>query len=208
MIAMEALPIIHPHRLISYLFDQVGVNILDSDVVQFWRHAREHGQDFAVNTTSSDNHVPLGLYGDGAQLVTQYRKEKVVGLFLNLVLYRPRSVRCSRYLLFSCDEDTMVKNRTLNAVYRRLLWSFQALHTGYNPSTNPPGSYLSKADVERSGKPITADHRVFAVVEFRGDWAWHKLQWRFVKTGWQAIQVVCLNLVWLSFLCLFIVLHC
>ena len=58
MIAMEALPIIHPHRLISYLFDQVGVNILDSDVVQFWRHAREHGQDFAVNTTSSDNHVP------------------------------------------------------------------------------------------------------------------------------------------------------
>ena len=188
-ITLESMPIVYPHRIISYLFNVVGLEMRDSDVVAFWRHAKEFGQGWAKFSAATEHHIPLGVYGDGAQLITQYKKEKLIGLFLNLILYRPRSTRCSRYLLFACDEERLVKNRTMNAVFRRLLWSFEALYTGLNPSAPPPGACLSPADLQRAGTRITAEGRVFAVVELRGDWAWMKQIFRFPRCGWQAKMV-------------------
>ena len=49
---------------------------------------------------TSRNRVPLGFYGDSAQLLTRVRKEKLTCFFLNLPLFRPRSIRCSRFLLW------------------------------------------------------------------------------------------------------------
>lgn len=80
-VRMETMPIIHPHRIITYLFDTVKLKQLDEDVVQFWQHAKHFGEGWSLHTTSTEHHVPLGIFGDGAQLVTQFKKEKLIGIF-------------------------------------------------------------------------------------------------------------------------------
>lgn len=188
----EKFPIVHPHRVVSYLIDEVGVVISEADCVEFWRHAIEFKQPWALGFEPNDpdrmKRVPLGLYGDGAQLITRYKVEKQVAIFFNFVLYRPRSIRSSRYLLFTMDEAKLFSNRTLNAVYRRLVWSFEALFHGRNPSSGPHGKPLGPKDAQRAGQPIVRSGRKFCVTEFRGDWKWHRDTFHFVAS-WQGNQI-------------------
>ena len=90
-----------PHRIIRFLFDVCGLEFAPSDLPKFWYTAIANGVPGADAT--SRNRVPLGFYGDSAQLLTRVRKEKLTCFFLNLPLFRPRSIRCSRFLLWACD---------------------------------------------------------------------------------------------------------
>ena len=45
--------------------------------------------------------------------------------FANIVIFRPRSIRYSRFLLWSCDVSLLYKNRTVNSILRWVVWSFQ-----------------------------------------------------------------------------------
>ena len=52
---------------------------------------------------------PLGLYGDDANIgLINSPYSKVFGLWMSVVLYRPRSTRLSRFLLFSIEQDKVV----------------------------------------------------------------------------------------------------
>lgn len=178
-------PIIHPHRVLAYLFNIVGLQISSSEVRQFWEHSRTVGESWAVQSPATVNHIPVGLHGDAARLWTQHKVEKVVAIWMNIVHFRPISSRHSRFLLFSCPHAVMVKNRTLNAVWRRLVWSFEAAFTGINPTLGEGGRPLRESDVAWAGTPITSSGWQFALCELRGDWEWHRDVWRF-NASWQA----------------------
>ena len=186
-LSVKSFPIIHPHRLLAYLFDDVGIQVPEGAVQEFWQHARDMGEGWATESPASNSHVPLGIHGDAARLWTQYKVEKVVAIWMNVVLFRPRSVRHSRFLLFSCPNALMVKNRTLNRVWRRLTWSFNAAFEGINPLVGESNRPLAGADLARAGTPLTSSGRKFALCELRGDWEWHRDVWRVTAT-WKSIK--------------------
>ena len=106
---------------------------------------------------------------------------------MNIVLFRPSSVRHSRFLLFTCPSAVMVKNRTLNRVWRRLAWSFNSAFEGINPVIGESNRPLIGGDLARAGTPLTSTCRKFALVELRGDWEWHRDVWRTTAT-WKAVK--------------------
>ncbi len=181
-ISMESFPVIYPHRILSYLFDEVGVLISDEDVRTYWQHSRSVREPWAVDNPATDSHVPIGLHGDAARLATQYKFEKHVGVFINLILWRPRSVRHSRFLVFTIPHDKLYKNRTLNHLWRGLVWSLNACFDGVNPTAGPGGAPLWGKHVARAGQPITKENRKFCLTEYRGDWEWHRDVWRPVAS--------------------------
>lgn len=180
---------VYPHRILAYLFDEVGLQIPSSDVQQYWNHAREMGEPWACQHPASENHIPLGLHGDAARLWTIYKTEKILGVWLNLPLFRPKSVRHSRWLLFSIAREKLIKNRTLNPFWRKLVWSLNAAFTGLNPVQGPGGQPLIGTHADRAGSPICKSRNQFALTELRGDWEWHRDIWRFTAS-WQG-QDVC-----------------
>ena len=169
---LEEQPILFPHRIISYLFDVCGLDIPVSNLHYYWDTAKSNGVAFADETCR--NKIPLGLYGDGAQLWTKVRKEKIWCFFLSIPLFRPRSVRYSRFLLWACDASKLYRNRTTNTVLRWLVWSLNCLFVGMNPTVRPGGRELSDKEKTRAGTPITQQKLEFQVVELRGDWEYHK----------------------------------
>ena len=185
---MKSFPIVHPHRLLSCLFDYVGLQIAQSEVRQYWTHARSMGEEWALEHPASWDHIPVGIHGDAAKLWTQYKFEKVVAIWMNVILFRPSSVRHSRFLLFSCPHALMVKNRTLNRVFRRLVWSFNAAFEGINPTVGEGGRALTGNDLLRAGSPITSSNHRFALCELRGNWEYHRDVFRFTAS-WQGIDM-------------------
>ena len=103
---------------------------------------------------------------------------------MNLVIFRPRSVRYSRFLLWSCDSSLLYLNRTTNAVLRWVVWSFNWMHEGLNPTSRPGNRPLSDGERQRAGQYLTSGQHKFQVVELRGDWEWHKAIWQF-KSSWK-----------------------
>lgn len=177
-VSMASFPILHPHRVLAYLFNDVGIQVSSSEVREFWEHSRAVGEPWSLESPATAAHIPLGIHGDAARLWTQYKHEKVVAIWLNVLHFRPASVRHSRYLLFSCPHNVMVKNRTLNRVWRRLVWSLEAAFDGINPVLGEGGKPLSGHDLHRAGTPLTPSGQRFALVELRGDWEWHVSMWR------------------------------
>jgi hypothetical protein len=181
---MVNLEVVDPHQLVTYLFNQCGLQI-DGDKVQtFWQHHRAVKSPFMDVYTGGESHIPLGLYGDGARArqIAYQAPEKVIGLFLNVPLFRPKSARHARYLLFSIEEELCFGRKTLNAVYNRLTWSLNHLFHGRWPTHGPRGERLTSP---KAGSLITPDGKQFAVVEHRGDWSFMK--WLFgLKSSWKA----------------------
>ena len=188
-VSVELYPMVYPHRILAFLFDQVELEMPSCDVQTFWNHSRTVGEPWACDHPATEWHVPVGLHGDGAKLWTQYRIEKYVAVWLNLPLFRPRSVRHSRFLLFSLPKWKIIKNRSLNVFWRKIVWSLNAAFTGMNPCVGPGGQALTGGHLERAGHPICKSQRKFALTELRGDWEWHRDVWRF-SASWQS-QVVC-----------------
>lgn len=181
------LPIIFPHRVISYLWDVVGLRIADEQVQEFWTHAFDTGDPTFEKFRGVDctHRVPLGLYGDEAQLFTQHKKEKWLGVFIDLPLFRPRSIRSSRYLVFSIDANKVMPGRTLNWVMRTLVWSFNALDSGVNPDRGVGAQDLLPHQQHIAGRPISEScpHQRFSLCEIRGDWRYHRDLWQFQNHG-------------------------
>ena len=181
---MVELEVVDPHLIINYLFDVVGVDIPASAVRSFWRHHHAVRSPWLETCEASIDHVPVALYGDGARCRQQaYRPvEKVLGLCLSLPLWRPKSSRFSRWLLFSIDETLLYKRKTLNAVFRRLVWSINSMFTGCFPVRDELGRPLNDA---KAGRPLTKCGRAFAFTELRGDWSYFALIFGF-NSSWKA----------------------
>ena len=187
-IAIETFEIIHPHRILAFLFNDVGIRISKADVKAYWEHSRARGEPWAIQSPASSEHIPLGIHGDSARLWTVYKFEKVLGLFINLVHFRPRSVRHSRWLLFSIANEKLYKNRTMNLVWRRLAWSLNCCFEGVNPIRSPVGTPLRGKQLQIAGKPITTAHHKFCLTEYRGDWEWHRDVWR-PRASWVSTRI-------------------
>ena len=155
-LSVEKYPILHPHRVLSYLFDVVKIEIDMVKLHNFWDHARSVGEPWAVSSPATREHIPLGVHGDSARLWTVYQVEKQMSISLNLPLFRPRSTRFSRFVVFTCPSNKLYKNRTLNAVWRRLVWSINACFDGLNPTVGVGGVALTGPDALRAGTPMTA----------------------------------------------------
>lgn len=187
-IGVCSLPIVHPHRILSYLLDDVKIQLPNNEISEYWCHARQMGEPWATRSPATMQHVPVGIHGDAARTWTQYKFEKIVSIFINLPLFRPRSMRHSRWIVFSCPHHLLFKNRTMNVVLRRLCWSLNAAFAGINPLVGAPGFPLKGGDLQRAGKPLTLSGHKFAVTELRGDWEWHRDIWR-PTASWQAIDI-------------------
>ena len=113
---LEEQPILMPHAIIAFLFNECQLEIPEAYINQFWDNAIASGEPYA--TEDSRHRVPLGFYGDAAQLITKVRFEKLLCLWMNIAFFRPKSIRYSRFLIWSCDAALLYKNRTLNTVLR------------------------------------------------------------------------------------------
>ena len=189
-VAIQRYPILYPHRVLAYLFDEVGVNISPSVVQSYWGHARAVGEGWATNTLATDAHIPIGIHGDSARLESQITFEKHLGVFMNLVLWRPRSVRYSRFLIFSMPSAKVFKNRSLNEVFRVIIWSLNAALDGVHPSIGPRNRPLVGVSLAKAGQPLTQQGLCFALTELRGDWEWHRDVWR-PTAAWNTKGPVC-----------------
>lgn len=183
-VKLELQPVLYPHEILQYLYDTVGLRIPREDVHTYWTNARSSRQAWSLETNAGTSHIPVGLYGDGARLSTVFQTENIFGLFLNLVLFRPASVRSSRFLLWSGERSRFFKNRTLNKILRVLVWSLNHAYAGVFPSTDYKGNPINDP---RSGQPLTKTGDCFAVTELRGDWEFHVVQWRFKHCSWKTI---------------------
>ena len=147
--------------LLTFLFsDKFGVKISERALAEFWDHACSH-YTWGPNHPGAQTHIPLGVYGDSARYTNQARfQEKLLCITLNLPLWAPRSVRSSRFLVFSIRESLMVD-------YVHTVW--------------PIYSYIASAlnELFQSGIPVKGigcnpEARLrFTVTELRGDWAFH-----------------------------------
>ena len=180
---MQKWPIMDVHTIFAFLWNKSGLQIPAGEVENYWRKSRANGEPWACQSTASEHHIPLGLYGDSATIVMKYGlKESVCGVFASLPLYRPASVRMSRFLITAIPEDKLWMHHTMNHILRRVVWSCNCLYRNVHPSCGPAGESLPPGLAMLAGTPITTCGAVFTVTEVRGDWAWHRKLFRFL--GW------------------------
>ena len=132
--------------------------------------------------------MPIGLHGDAARLWSQNKFEKVVAIQLNVCLFRPRCVRFSRWCLFTCPHNEVYKNRTFNAVWRRIVWSLEAAFDGLHPTRGFLGKPLTQRQQDLAGKQLCRSGAKWALTELRGDWEWHVQVWRPLAS-WQSNDI-------------------
>ena len=173
--------------MIEFLFSN-KLEIPEKAIRTYWKWNAEHGEPWAQRINPDDKIVPLGIFGDSARVNTAFGYEHVVGIFMSIVLFRPKSVRASRFLLFAIGEEKLWGIHTMQVVLRRVVWSFNTLWDGVHPSVDQYGHALaSDAFKKMAGQAISTR---CVVTEIRGDWAWHKKLWRFAKqTSWSGIRV-------------------
>lgn len=173
--------------VVRYMFMEAGLELPTGDVHKYWDHLRSVGSPFALNASASRDHIPLGLFGDAVKYrqLSFGRPQKMVGVFLNCPLWRPKSSRASRWLLFAIRESDLTADvypGTLDAVYHHIVWSLNCLHDGRYPQTGAHGEPLPEKAASRAGKPICEGRR-FCLTEIRADWLFHKQLLRF-RSSW------------------------
>ena len=179
---IEKQPMLFPHRIMGYIFDVCQLDLPQDAISKFWDDAIAGGEPHADQ--DSRHRIPLGFYGDAAQLITKVKVEKLLCLFCNIPIFRPKSIRFSRFLIWSCDVSLLYKNRTLNTILRWVTWSFNCLYAGTYPTTRPGNRPLEPHEVERAGTWLTRKKLQFQVYELRGDWEFHKMLWQF-RCSWK-----------------------
>ena len=175
-----------PHEIVAYLFDEIRLCIPQHAVHEYWQHARAFQEPWACCHPGTVAHIPLGLYGDSARIDTTFASDKVLGIFINFPLWRPKSIRFSRFLVFAIEEKRCWKHFTLDAVLRRVVWSLNLLFSGVAPLVDFDGTVLPTSVCTT----ICQRGQVFAVTEIRGHQLFHKEVFRFTSSWtWKSLRV-------------------
>lgn len=182
---MTEISILEPFSVVQYMFCEAGLEVDYDQVEKFWGHHRSVGSPWAKHSKASSRHIPLGLHADGAKIrqLAYCPPQKLVGIFLNAPLWRPKAARASRWLLCCIREEHLYKHHTLNKIYHHIVWSLNLLYDGFFPHTGPNGEILEGKAKERAGLAICGGMR-FAVTELRADWLYHKEALRF-RSSWK-----------------------
>lgn len=175
------------HETLAFLFEEAKVDVPQCEVQRYWQQSRERGEPWAANE-ELDTFIPIGLFGDGATMRTKVGSEHIVSIFCNVVLWKPKSVRWSRFLVFTMPEERATAT-TLSVALRRITWSCNHAWFGIFPSRDFQGQNLSRKAAKRAGQPLTSKGHRFQVTEIRGDWSWHHHTWRFHETHWLSDKV-------------------
>ncbi|CAK9091262.1 Uncharacterized protein SCF082_LOCUS42995 [Durusdinium trenchii] len=189
VVHVDSWPIIDVHSIMAFAFEEAGIEIPTSCIHEYWRRSCEYGEPFAQDT-SNHHRVPIGLYGDSAKVRTTFGSENVIALFANLVLWRPKSVRWSRFLL-CCIPEERCTSQTLPTILKRIVWSANHAWHGRWPGQDLHGRNLGGKAARLAGKPLTSQFHTFQVVELRGDWAWHKKVMKFWRCNWNSLEDTC-----------------
>ena len=94
-------PVQLPCKVLEYLLRECDLKISDKLVHEYWDHLEEMGDEIAVQTKEFRSLAngcvwPLGLHGDEAAIgIINNPTNKVIGITLNIPLFRPRATRLS-----------------------------------------------------------------------------------------------------------------
>eukprot|EP00438_Fugacium_kawagutii_P019429 Skav224441 [mRNA] locus=scaffold3543:1565:2383:+ [translate_table: standard] len=107
------LPVQLPYDVVRYLICDCGLKLDPALVSNYWSHLESVGDDHALATQQfralAGQVWPLGFYGDEAAMgLVNAPTNQIFGLYINFPLYRPRSTRLSRFLVFSVESDKIV----------------------------------------------------------------------------------------------------
>ena len=179
------IPFLDPHDILHYVHSDLQLTVETESVRSYWRRAAETGVGWA---TQQDNYdaIPVGIYADETKYGLHESQEKILAVFLNLVLFRPKNIRLSRFLVCTIRSKFLLPgNATLQPIFHRIVWSMGRASKGIFPTVGFMGGNLSAGQEARAGQSLGGK---FFVTELRGDLAWHKLAWGF-EDGWQSTKV-------------------
>lgn len=163
-------PFLDPDILVQYLF-KTGLTIPQELVTAFWARKREAGEEWALQSPATPQHIPIAIYGDSARLYATQADSKFLGIFISFPLWRPKSTRYSRWCIFSLENKRLYGRETLHTVLSRITFKLNLLFE--NGIEGPDGVPLR-----------------FVCTEIRGDWEWHK-QLFDLTSSWKGITSVC-----------------
>ena len=172
VIGESAIPVQLPKDVLEYLLGQCGLTLADETVIQFWRHMEEVGDTWALATRAYRDASPnlvwtMGLYGDEACMqINNSPFDKIIGIYLNIPLFRPKSTRMSRFLLCAIESSKVISARET---------FFPILHA----------IVQSCNQVSEQG----VHGRRFLLSELRGDQAW--IRYLFGHVSWWKASNVC-----------------
>ena len=169
-VTSKKFPYLQPHEVLAYMHS-IGARTPKNHIELYWDWGKRFGCGWA--RLGGPSVVPVGIYGDEAKYNDGPPQEKILGIYLNFVLFRPASVRHSRFLIFSIRSCFNLGPPTLYP----LMWKFvESMHF----------AYMGKLP---NGQPLCDDGSRFLVTELRGDLVWHKSCWQFDQRGWQSNDV-------------------
>ena len=160
------LPVLLPHNILEHLLLNCEL-ALDDDLVQnYWQNLERSGEESALKSKEYRQVVgkqvwPVGLHGDEASMSIQNAPfDKIWGVFLSVVLFRPKATRTSRFLVFAVESSRVLDVQS--TIYPLL----EAVKNSLNFACE-----------------IGVGGRRFLLSELRGDQAWFKYIFRH-KSWW------------------------
>ena len=179
------LPLLLPRDVLHCVHTEIGLTVEIESVRSYWQRASENGAGWALLQDDHDA-IPVGIYADETKYGLHESQEKILAIFLNLVLFRPKNIRLSRFLLCSIRSKLLLPGTaTLYPIFNRILWSMGWASRGLFPTTGMFGAPLTPKQGKWAGQSLGAK---FFVTELRGDLAWHKQLWG-ISDGWQSTKV-------------------
>lgn len=163
-------PYLLPHEVLSYMYS-IGARSPRSHIQMYWDWGRRFNCGWA--RLGDANTVRVGIYGDEAKYDDGPPQQKILGIYLNFVLFRPASIRHSRFMIFAMRSCFNLGPATMYPLMWKLVESMHFAFLGKFPD----------------GKPLCDDQSRFLCTELRGDLAWHKFCWQFAARGWQSTDV-------------------
>ena len=118
---VRSFPMQLPYDAMRFLQRECGLYVSRELVRSFWDHLDAVADPWAQSTREfrksvGDNVIPLGLYGDEANIgLINAPYNQVYGIFMSVTLFRPSATRISRYLLFSIATETILS--TVDTLY-------------------------------------------------------------------------------------------
>lgn len=130
----KVVPVILPHQLVQYLVSECHLPISNCRICQYWSHLEAVQDALALSTRGFRQAaglpvVPLGIYGDEAQIGLQNNPlNQVLGMSLNFPLWRPKSTRLARFTMFSVDSEEVASfPKTIFPILRCITESLNSL---------------------------------------------------------------------------------
>ncbi|CAE7903411.1 unnamed protein product [Symbiodinium necroappetens] len=155
-VVCKSLPVALPHEVLPWLVRQGILPVDDTDQIQkFWDHARSTGMP---TMGAADFHIPLYVWGDDARF-TETHEDKLVAVAFGRLMENSKNALQTVWPLFVYQQGQSAGPGTLNTFMEEVVNSFNILFSEGVMVETPSGQRK----------------RVYAaVVQYQGDWKWHK----------------------------------